>query len=244
MNIERIAEADAPPAPATVSRGPGRALIPLGAALCFAPFMSTGLGLLLGLALALSVGNPYLVRTRKVTSTLLALAVVGLGAGMDLRVVARVGAHGILYTLTGIVTALHYSAALDTPANKKFVEAYQAKYSQVPSYYSEGTYVSCLALEKALESASGDVEDREKLVAALRKVDLGSAPRGPIKIDTYGNPVENVYVRKVEKVNGKLQNTVIHTFPMVSQFWTYKPEEFLKNAVYSRDFPPCTHCQK
>src|SRR5256714_4966045 len=103
---------DAPPAPATVSRGPGRALIPLGAALCFAPFMSTGLGLLLGLALALSVGNPYLARTRKVTSTLLALAVVGLGAGMDLRVVARVGAHGILYTLTGIVTALALAAVL------------------------------------------------------------------------------------------------------------------------------------
>ena len=104
---------DAPPAPATLSCGPGRALIPFGAALCFFPFMSTGLGLLLGLVLALSVGNPYLARTRKATSTLLALAVVGLGAGMDLRVVARVGAHGILYTLTGIVTALALTAVLN-----------------------------------------------------------------------------------------------------------------------------------
>jgi len=103
---------DAPPAPATLSRGPGRALIPLGAALCFVPFVSTGFGLLLGLGLSLSVGNPYLARTRKVTSTLLALAVVGLGAGMDLRVVARVGAHGILYTLTGIATALALAAVL------------------------------------------------------------------------------------------------------------------------------------
>jgi branched-chain amino acid transport system substrate-binding protein len=33
-------------------------------------------------------------------------------------------------------------------------------------------------------------------------------------------------------------NRVIHTYPNVSQFWTYKPEEFLKNPVYSRDFPP------
>ena len=114
----------------------------------------------------------------------------------------------------------------------------------MPSYYSEGTYVSCLALEKALKELGGNVEDSDKLVAALRKVDLSNAPRGPIKIDQYGNPVENEYVRKVEKVNGKLQNTVVHTFPMVSQFWTYKPEEFLKNPVYSRDFPPCTHCQR
>ena len=43
-------------------------------------------------------------------------------------------------------------------------------------------------------------------------------------------------------VGSKLQNTVIHTFPNVSQFWTFKPEEFLKNPVYSRDYPPCKHC--
>jgi branched-chain amino acid transport system substrate-binding protein len=47
----------------------------------------------------------------------------------------------------------------------------------------------------------------------------------------------------VERVGGKLQNTVIHTFPSVFQFWTFKPEEFLKNpVVYSRDYPPCKHC--
>src|SRR5712672_312126 len=90
----------------------GRFLFPAGAIVCIFPFMSPGLGLLLGLVLALSVGNPYLARTRKATSTLLALAVIGLGAGMDLRVVARVGAHGILYTLTGIVTALALAAVL------------------------------------------------------------------------------------------------------------------------------------
>ena len=77
---------------------------------------------------------------------------------------------------------------------------------------------------------------------ALRRVDLSDAPRGPIRFDDYGNPVENIYVRKVERVGGKLQNTVIHTFPSVSQFWTFKPEEFLKNPVYSRDYPPCKHC--
>jgi branched-chain amino acid transport system substrate-binding protein len=43
-------------------------------------------------------------------------------------------------------------------------------------------------------------------------------------------------------LGGELQNTVIHTYPAVSQFWTYKPEEFLKQPVYSRDFPPCRHC--
>ena len=43
-------------------------------------------------------------------------------------------------------------------------------------------------------------------------------------------------------MNGKLQNTVIYTYPAVSQFWKYSPEEFLKQPVYSRDFPPCRYC--
>jgi uncharacterized integral membrane protein (TIGR00698 family) len=94
------------------SGGPARLLIPLGAALCLFPFMSTGLGLLLGLLVALSAGNPYLPWTRKATGHLLALAVIGLGAGMDLRVVARVGAHGIFYTAAGIATALALAALL------------------------------------------------------------------------------------------------------------------------------------
>ena len=47
-----------------------------------------------------------------------------------------------------------------------------------------------------------------------------------------------IYIRKVERVGGELQNTVIYTYPNVSQFWTYKPEEFLKQPVYSRDYPP------
>ncbi|MBI1963094.1 MAG: ABC transporter substrate-binding protein [Candidatus Rokubacteria bacterium] len=142
----------------------------------------------------------------------------------------------------GVVTALHYSAALATPANQKFVKAYEAKYKQIPSYYSEGTYVAGIALKAALEAIGGDIENAEKFLAALRRVDLSDAPRGPMKFDDFGNPVQNIYVRKVERKDGKLQNTIIHTFPSVGQFWTYKPDEYLKNPVYSRDYPPCKHC--
>jgi len=142
----------------------------------------------------------------------------------------------------GVVTALHYSAALTTPANRKFAAAYEAKFKQVPSYYSEGTYVAGIALKAALEATGGDIENVDKFLAALRRVDLSDAPRGPMKFDDFGNPVQNVYVRRVEKVNGRLQNTVIHTFPAVSQFWTYKGEDFLKAPAYSRDYPPCKAC--
>ena len=73
---------------------------------------------------------------------------------------------------------------------------------------------------------------------ALKSVDLKETPRGPIGMDAYGNAIQNIYVRKLERVGGELQNTVIYTYPEVSQFWKYKPEEFLKQPVYSRDFPP------
>ena len=103
-------------------------------------------------------------------------------------------------------------------------------------------YVAGMALKAALDAIGGDIENTDKFLNALRQSDLSDAPRGPVRFDDYGNPIQNVYVRKVEKVNGRLQNTVIATFPKVSQFWTYKPDDYLKNPVYSRDFPPCRHC--
>src|SRR5262249_37213570 len=142
----------------------------------------------------------------------------------------------------GVVTALQYSAALATPANKKFVAAYEAKFKQIPSYYSEGTYVAGIALKAALEATGGDIENVDKFLAALRRVGLSDAPRGPLKLDDFCNPVQNVYVRRVEKVNGRLQNTAIHNLPNVSQFWTYMAEDYLKAPAYSRDYPRCQAC--
>jgi len=166
------------------------------------------------------------------------IPLIGGGTLTDEHVLRTMGDEAL-----GIVDALHYSAALQNPANKKFAAAYEAKYKQIPSYYSEGTYVAGLIVKEALQATRGDIEDGPKFLAAIRKVDLSDVPRGPMKFDEYGNPIQNIYVRKVEKVNGRLQNSVIQTFPNVSQFWKYKPEDYLKNPVYSRDYPPCTHCQ-
>jgi len=165
------------------------------------------------------------------------LPLIGGGTLTDEHVLRTMGDE-----VLGVVTALHYSAALATPANRKFSQAYEAKFKQIPSYYSEGPYVAGIALKAALEATGGDIENAEKFLAALRKVDFSDAPRGPMRFDDFGNPVQNIYVRKVERVGGKLQNTVIQTFPTVSLFWPYKPEDFLKNPVYSRDYPPCKHC--
>ena len=142
----------------------------------------------------------------------------------------------------GVVSAHHYSASLDTPANRRFRAAFEKAYNRTPSFYSENCYTGARIIGEAVRAIGGRVEDRAALIAALRQVKITDAPRGPVEMDAYGNPTQNIYVRKVERVGGKLQNTVIHTYPSVSQFWKYNPEEFLKQPVYSRDVPPCTHC--
>ena len=138
----------------------------------------------------------------------------------------------------GVVTALHYSAALDTPANRAFAAAYRARYNKLASYYSESMYTGGKWVIAAIEALDGRVEDRAALLEALRNAKPEGLPRGPVELDAYGNPIENVYVRRVERVNGELQNTVIHTFPRVSQFWKYNPAEYLRQPLYSRRFVP------
>ena len=142
----------------------------------------------------------------------------------------------------GVISAHHYSAVLDTPANRRFRAAFEKAYHRTPSFYSENCYTGARIIGEAVTAVGGRVEDRPALMAALRKVEIADAPRGPVKMDPYGNPTQNIYIRKIERVGGKLQNSVIYTYPNVSQFWKYNPEEFLKQPVYSREFPPCKHC--
>jgi branched-chain amino acid transport system substrate-binding protein len=165
------------------------------------------------------------------------IPLLGNGTVTDESVLPQMGDEAL-----GTYTALHYSAALDNPANQKFAKAFEAKMSKVPSYYGETCYTNARWIVEAIKAINGKVEDREALLAALKKVELKDFPRGPVVIDRWGNPVQNVYVRKVERVGGQLQNSVVFTYPAVSQFWKYNPDEFLKMPLYTRDYPPCKSC--
>src|SRR5437762_1070913 len=82
------------------------------------------------------------------------------------------------------------------------------------SYFSETNYASGRWIHEAVKAVGGKVEDRQALLAALRKVEIVDAPRGPVKLDAWGNPVQNVYIRKVERTkDGELQNTVFLAIP-------------------------------
>jgi branched-chain amino acid transport system substrate-binding protein len=166
------------------------------------------------------------------------VTLVGVGTLTDENILKSMGDEAV-----GVITSLIYSSALDTPANRKFAAAYEKRYNRGTSLYSAEGYTGARFYYEALKSINGEIEDKEKFRAALRKVEISDDPRGPMKMDDLGNPIQNVYIRKVERVGGKLQNTVIQTYPNVSQFWTYNREEYLKAPVYDRNNPPCKFCE-
>ena len=142
----------------------------------------------------------------------------------------------------GTLTACWYSAELDNPINRKFSPAFRAEAKYDPGFYAAATYVNGAVFQAAVEAVKGRIEDKQAFMKALRALKVDTC-RGSVSFDAYGNVVGNVYIRKVERKEGRLVNSVIHTYPNVSQFWTYKPEEFLKNPVYSRDWPPAKNLE-
>lgn len=141
----------------------------------------------------------------------------------------------------GIITALHYSADRNTPENEKFVKAYDRKYGHPPSYYAEGPYTAGLFLVKAIKAVGGDIENKSAFLNALRETRV-NAPRGPVRLGPWQNPIENVYIMKVVMKNGRPANKVIYTYHNVSQFWKYNPAWFLSRPVFSIHFPKCNAC--
>ena len=148
----------------------------------------------------------------------------------------------------GDVSALHYSAAIQTPKNEAFVKAYRAKYNKVPSYYSENSYTTAMWIDETIKKAGGKWPGPEQFIKIMQGLKLDTV-RGPVSIDDMRNPIQNIYIKKVEKKKmfgydkDELWNTVIKTYPNVSQFWTYGKEKILAQPVYDRNFPPCKFCE-
>ena len=112
----------------------------------------------------------------------------------------------------GLTTAFHYSAAHDSPANKKFVDALKKKDpNAAPNYASVGAWDGMFVIHKMIE-ATGGQKDGLKAVAAARALQWES-PRGPVRIDPKTRHiVQNVYLRKVEKAGNQLVNKEVQNF--------------------------------
>ncbi|UPK38648.1 ABC transporter substrate-binding protein [Bradyrhizobium sp. 186] len=114
----------------------------------------------------------------------------------------------------GTVTAHLYSAAHPSPMNKDFVAAYKKAYGTRPGFMAVSGYDGIHLIYEALKKTNGDT-DGTKLVEAM-KGQKWESPRGPISIDPETRDiVQNIYIRKVEKVDGELYNVEFATFEAV-----------------------------
>jgi branched-chain amino acid transport system substrate-binding protein len=114
----------------------------------------------------------------------------------------------------GTVTAHMYSASHPSEMNKKYVADFEKAYHFRPNFMSVGGWDGMHLIYEALKKTNGDTNG-DKLIAAMKGMKWES-PRGPISIDPDTRDiVQNIYIRKVEKVNGQLYNTEFATFEAV-----------------------------
>jgi branched-chain amino acid transport system substrate-binding protein len=109
----------------------------------------------------------------------------------------------------GMFGGADWAPNLDSPANKKFVAAYEAAYNGVPGSYAMQAYDAALLIDSAVKSVGGDLGNKEAVAAALKKADFTSL-RGGFKFNTNGYPIQDFYLTKVAKrADGKFQTEIV-----------------------------------
>src|SRR3954468_22527219 len=137
------------------------------------------------------------------------IKVIGPGDVMDDDVLNGMGDAAL-----GAVTAHLYSAAHPSAKNKEFVAAYKKAFNQRPGFMAVGGYDGIHLIYEALKKTGGKT-DGDALIEAMKGMKWES-PRGPVSIDPETRDiVQNIYIRKVEKVDGELYNVEFATFEAV-----------------------------
>ena len=103
----------------------------------------------------------------------------------------------------GLLTTLHYADSLDTPRNKAFRTAYAKAYKSEPDVYSVQGYDTGLLLAQALDKVKGDIGNQKAVIAAMEGAVIDS-PRGQWKMSKAHNPIQDIYLRRVEKGDNKV----------------------------------------
>ena len=140
-------------------------------------------------------------------------------AGIQLLATGDVVTEDVLEAMgdnaVGMITSFHYAQAHESPENQAFVKAYTQAYPGTrPNMVAVAAYDGMRLIAEALEKTQGDASGDAFLAAAkgLKWV----SPRGPVEIDPQTRDiVQNVYIRKVERVDGLLQNVEFATIEAV-----------------------------
>ncbi|CCD91143.1 putative ABC transporter substrate binding protein [Bradyrhizobium sp. ORS 375] len=109
----------------------------------------------------------------------------------------------------GMFGGANWAPNFDNPQSKKFVAGYEAAYNSVPGTYAMQAYDAALLIDSAVKAVGGDLVDKDKVSAALKKADFASL-RGNFKFNTNGYPIQDFYLTKVAKrPDGKFQTEIV-----------------------------------
>ncbi|HEX9464098.1 MAG TPA: ABC transporter substrate-binding protein [Alphaproteobacteria bacterium] len=120
----------------------------------------------------------------------------------------------------GIVSAGTYSAAAKRPANQAFLAAWDKEYGGrvLANYVAIGGWDGMAAIFEVIKQTKGKFDGDQAM--AILKGWKNESPRGSIEIDPQTRDViQNVYIRRTEKVDGKVANVEVNTIPMVKDPW-------------------------
>ena len=113
--------------------------------------------------------------------------------------------------MLGIYNTGFWNHDMDNPESRAFVAAFEKEYGRLPTGYAAQGYDAARAIDAAVRGVNGKVEDAEAVRKALRANDFKSV-RGPFKINRNGFPIENFYLRVVERdAKGRITNRTLST---------------------------------
>jgi branched-chain amino acid transport system substrate-binding protein len=111
----------------------------------------------------------------------------------------------------GVITVGNWSPALPNETNRRFVEAFRAKYGRTPTTLGAMAYDNAMLLDAAIRATGGVISDHARLREALRSAKFDSV-RGPFRFNRNHVPIQNFYLNRVAKgADGKLYNELLAT---------------------------------
>jgi branched-chain amino acid transport system substrate-binding protein len=151
----------------------------------------------------------------------------------------------------GITGITPFTANLDRPEMQAFVQAYEDRTGNTPTFWGESAYVAAMVIDRTItylqeqnDIAVADLPEwikthGEEFANASREIDLSDAPSSSITVDEFNRQVRDFYiVELVADDTGAITDQLVTTEPQVSQFWTFDPQEFMANPVFSKQYPP------
>jgi branched-chain amino acid transport system substrate-binding protein len=133
------------------------------------------------------------------------------GFGADQDIIRPVGD-----AMLGIFDTAHWALDLPNAANKKFVAEFEKEYKRLPTVYAAQGYDAALLIDAAVRDVKGKVEDKDAVRKALKAAKFQSV-RGDFKFNTNQYPIQNYYLREVQKdAQGRLVNKIVSQTPVLA----------------------------